>query len=254
MKNGTKVLKKSGAVLKKLNVLIGCEESQEVCKAFRELGHEAFSCDLQECSGGKPDWHLNMSIFEAVKIKQWDILIAHPPCTFLSTVGNRYFNIETCGDKAIDRWRKRIEGLQFFYDLWNCGIEKICLENPQGFLGTAFRKADQIIHPYYFGDCELKRTHLWLKGLPKLKYQLRNDLFDERTASDTPQPLYIRQEGKTKGKKVYFTEANFGNAKLRSKTFPGIAKAMAEQWSAFCISPDFFKTELIEKASYEIQK
>lgn len=172
-----------------MKVLIGCEESQAVCIAFRERGFEAYSCDTQDCSSGHPEWHLKMDVFEAIEKVKPTLLIGHPPCTYLSTVSNRYYNIEIYGNKAIDRWRNRIEALQFFYDLWSCGVKNICLENPQGFLGTAFRKADQIIHPYYFGDAEMKRTHLWLKNLPKLKYTLENNLFFERTA--TPPPYAI---------------------------------------------------------------
>lgn len=135
------------------------------------------------------------------------------------------------GDKAIDRWRKRIEAVKFVNDLWNCGIEKIALENPVGFLNTNWQKATQIIHPYYFGDADMKRTCLWLKGLPPLKYNMRDSLFESKTATQKPEPISTD----VSGKKRYFTDAINRDSKDRSKTFPSIAKAMALQWSEYLL-------------------
>lgn len=149
----------------------------------------------------------------------WDLLIGHPPCTFLSYAATAYWD-------RPGRAAKRIEALSFFLRLWEAPIGKICLENPLGIADAVITKHSQIINPYYFGDSDLKRTCLWLKGLPKLEYKMQSDLFGERTAVDKPEPIYV---DKVTGKKRYFTDA--GNCqKQRSKSFPGIAKAMAEQW------------------------
>jgi len=223
-----------------MKVLVGCEESQAVCIAFRKKGHEAYSCDLQECSGGHPEWHLQMDVFEAIKLKKWDLGIFHPDCTFLTNCGIGYFNEKRYGQKAIDRKIKRIDAFDFFMKLYNSDIDKICVENPTGWVNSHFRKPDQIIHPYYFGDNQLKRTCLWLKNLPKLIHSRTDNLFEQKTHIPHPEPTYIdvRRPGTYyKGgepKKRYFVEAISGNTpeskKIRSKTFPGIAKAMADQW------------------------
>lgn len=159
------------------------------------------------------------------------MMIAFPPCTFLSFAGNGYFDISKYGQKALDRWRSRIDAMQFFMDLYNANIPKIAIENPMGFPFSAFRKPNQTIEPYFFGDSDKKRTCLWLKNLPELKHNSQDDLFNSRTHVDKPDPIYI---DKISGKKRYITDAISGNTKdsklLRSKTFPGIAKAMAEQW------------------------
>jgi len=207
-----------------MKVLIGCEESQAVTKEFRKLGHEAFSCDIQDCSGGHPEWHLKGNIFDFIN-DGWDLMIAHPPCTYLSSAGLHHCNIETKGRKAIDRIKKRNKAIEFFLDLWDAPIDRICLENPTGHISSTILKPTQIIHPYFFGDQDLKRTCLWLKNLPALEYRMTNDLFGEKTASDYPPPIYTDHNGK----KRYYTDANHGSFQ-RSKTFPAIAKAMAEQW------------------------
>lgn len=201
-----------------MKVLIACEESQEVTKAFRLLGHEAYSCDLQECSGGHPEWHIKGNVLDILN-NGWDLMIGHPPCTFLSYVGTRHWNDE-------GRLLNRLAALDFFAKLWLAPIEKICLENPRGCASPTIAKYSQQIHPYYFGDADLKVTWLWLKNLPKLEYSLAGNLFENKTSADKPEPYYNL---KTNGKKIYFTEAISGSKK-RSKTFPGIARAMAEQW------------------------
>ena len=156
-----------------MKVLIACEESQTVCKAFREKGHEAYSCDILPCSGGKPEWHLQQDIREALKEK-WDMIIAFPPCTFLTVTGNSWFNIEKYGEKAIQRHKDREEAADFFMLFVNADCEKIAIENPIGTMSSRYRKPDQIIHPYYFGDPERKSTCLWLKGLKPLAHQKEN--------------------------------------------------------------------------------
>ncbi len=217
-----------------MRVLVACEESQAVCKEFRKLGHEAYSCDLQECSGGHPEWHFHEDVFEVIKReKKFDLLIGHPPCTVLSNAGIRWFNIERYGQKALDRIEQRKEAFEFVMRLWNCGVEKICIENPVGYLNSKFRKPNQTIHPYYFGDSDLKRTCLWLKNLPRLN-GLQEVAADEKSFMPIPTVIHVRKPSKYyKGgeeKKRYFTEAGSRDAKIRSKTFIGIAKAMALQW------------------------
>jgi hypothetical protein len=150
---------------------------------------------------------------------RWDLMIAHPPCTYLSYAGIRHWN-------ALGRKEKREEAMQFFMALYNTPIGKICMENPVGYPNTILRKPDQIIHPYYFGDSVQKRTCLWLKNLPVLNYS--------ETILPKPEPLYIRKGKKHNGKKIHWVEGIKGSgekrAKERSKTFQGIADAMAEQW------------------------
>lgn len=207
-----------------MRVLIACEESQEVCKAFRALGHEAYSCDIQECSGGHPEWHIKCDVlplingncqFETVDGQKhsvdgkWDLLIAHPPCTELCSSGQRWF---TEGKKDYVLQRKAIA---FFYRFVMADCDKIAIENPVGVMSTAYRKADCIINPWQFGHPEQKRTCLWLKGLEPLKET--NNVYDYMMTLPLKERTRIWQMGS-------------GHSKERSKTFPGIAKAMAEQW------------------------
>jgi hypothetical protein len=222
-----------------MKVLVACEESQEVCKAFRALGHEAYSCDLQECSGGHPEWHIIQdaldvmkggwfitSACECVKIGQWDLVIAFPPCTYLSKVSNAFFNEQKYGEKAIERKRKSNEAKEFFIKIWNAPVARLAIENPVGFM-SSWRKPTQIIQPWYFGDGVQKATCLWLRGLPRLN----GDPHFKK-----PEPIRIR-EGK-RNRNVSWSESLLSTvsdhkerAKIRSKTFPGIARAMASQWS-----------------------
>lgn len=213
------------------DILIGCEESQAVCIEMRKRGHNAFSCDLQECSGGHPEWHLQMDIFEAIHLKQWDLLIAHPPCTYLSNVGQA---CKTRDNAKEFREAEALKAIQFVNKLWNCGILKICLENPVGQLNTKWKKPRQIIQPYYFGDNEMKTTCLWLRNLTRL-----NGIKTIDRLRDKPKPLAgksrIGSDGKMKN--VYFvgrmdrSNNSQQSAKLKSRTFPGIARTMAKQWT-----------------------
>lgn len=221
-----------------IKILIGCEESQTICNAFRNLGFDAYSCDLLECSGGHPEWHIQGDVLETIRRGGYKLLIGHPPCTYLSNAGNKYFNIEAFGYKALNRWLNRIKGADFFMKMFNSDIPHIALENPVGFLnGPLGIKPTQIIEPFYFGDNDRKRTCLWLKNLPKLEHTKNTNLFFEVTHLPPPDPIYIEKSGK----KRYFSDATGGyhgegNSTLkRSKTFPGIATAMAEQWGNFLL-------------------
>ena len=206
-----------------MKVLVACEESQAVCKEFRRLGHEAYSCDVVPCSGGHPEWHLQQDVMPLLKEK-WDIIIAFPPCTYLTVTGNRWFNIDRYGEKAIRRYSDRKDAINFFMAFANADCEKIAIENPVGIMSSEWRKPDQIINPWQWGDAFEKRTCLWLKGLPKLK---------PTNIVDVP-PRKMYDSGKSMPS--WYAEAwklpKEARAKLRSKTFPGIAKAMAEQWGA----------------------
>lgn len=204
-----------------MKILIGCEESQAVTIEFRKLGFTAYSCDIQKCSGKYPNWHIQKNIFDVLDNDKWDVLIAFPPCTHLSNAGAQYFE------------QKRLDGRQqqavnFFMNLWQYPIKHICLENPVGYINTHHVKPSQIIQPYYFGDNEQKTTCLWLKNLPKLVHIKQDDLFDKKTHVPKPQPKKIYKSGK----RGYFVETNNGS-KNRSKTFPSIAQAMANQWGKF---------------------
>lgn len=220
-----------------MNILVACEESQAVCKAFREKGHNAFSCDIQEESGGHPEWHilgdclplLNGNCTFTTRVGQtetingkWDLIIAHPPCTYLTVTGNRWFNIERYGDKARQRIKDREVAVSFFMTLANADCARIAIENPVGYMNTYWRKPDQIIQPYMFGDPFEKKTCLWLKNLPKLI-----------PTNEVRPPERVRYDS---GKTMPAWYANAWRlspeerARIRSKTFPGVAKAIAEQW------------------------
>lgn len=193
-----------------MRVLVACEESQEVCKAFRALGHEAYSCDIQPCSGGHPEWHIQGDVLPLLK-KKWDLIIAHPPCTDLAVSGARWFE-----EKRRDgRQQKSID---FFMAFANCECERVAIENPVSIMSSVWRKPDQTIQPWMFGHPEKKATCLWLKGLPLLK--ATNDVRD-----------YMMTLPKSQQERLHYLPPSPERAKLRSKTFPGIAKAMASQWS-----------------------
>lgn len=205
-----------------MKVLIACEESQAVCLEFRKCGHEAFSCDIQNCSGGHPEWHIFGDVIEQLD-KGWDMMIAFPPCTHLAVSGAAWFE-----QKRNDG--RQQQGIDFFMKIVNAPIPKIAVENPIGIMSKIYRKPDQIIQPFYFGDPAQKSTCLWLKNLPKLFHQKKIDLFSD-------QITHVKPEGNvTYGGKIYSWAANkwYKNdeerSRERSKTFPGIAKAMAEQW------------------------
>ena len=225
-----------------MKVLVACEESQRVCTAFREKGHEAYSCDIMDCSGGHPEWHIKQDVLPLLNghrifqtcdgerhgiIGEWDLIIAHPPCTYLSVAGNRWFNVEKYGEKAIKRMLDRDKAVGFFMEFVNADCEKICIENPIGIMSTRFRKPDQIIQPYMFGEHARKATCLWLKGLNLL---VPTDIVDAGEIksggySSGAHADYVKDEN---GKILRWSDPQ--TSKIRSKTFPGIAKAMVEQW------------------------
>ena len=188
-----------------MRILVACEESQEVCKAFRALGHEAYSCDIEPCSGGHPEWHLQVDALELLKM-QWDMILAFPPCTDLAVSGAKWFK-----EKRADGRQQR--SIDFFMRSANADCPRIAIENPVGIMSTGWRKPDQIIQPWMFGHRETKKTCLWLKGLPPLK---PTDIVDGRE------------------QRVWKMPPSPDRAKLRSRTFPGIAQAMAEQWGGIC--------------------
>lgn len=184
-----------------MKVLVACEESQAVAKAFRLVGHEAYSCDIEPCGGGHPEWHLQQDVTPLLAEK-WDMIIAFPPCTHLAVSGARYFE------------QKRRDGRQqaavdFFMRFANADCERIAIENPVGIMSTRYRKPDQIIQPWQFGHGETKKTCLWLKNLPPLE---PTNIVDGRE------------------QRVWKMSPSNDRAKMRSKTYPGIARAMAVQW------------------------
>ena len=184
-----------------MKVLIACEESQAVCIEFRILGHEAYSCDILSCSGGHPEWHIQGDVLEQLD-KGWDMMIAFPPCTHLAVSGARWFP-----EKRADG--RQQEGIDFFMAMINAPIDKIVVENPVGIMSTIYRKPDCIIQPWQFGHGETKSTCLWLKNLPILQPANIVDGREDKVWRMAPGPE---------------------RAKLRSKTYPGIAAAMATQW------------------------
>lgn len=203
-----------------MRVLVACEESQEVCKAFRALGHEAYSCDIEPCSGGHPEWHLQVDALEIIKIR-WDLIIAHPPCTYLTNAGNKWFKAEF-KERFPDRENQREAAIQFFMSFWNADCPRVAIENPQGIMSSRFRKPDQYIEPYMFGDAEKKKTGLWLRGLPAL------------TPTEVVEPVIIECASGAREPRWHMETMHLPpkeRSKMRSKTFPGIAKAMASQWS-----------------------
>ncbi len=227
-----------------MKILIACEESQAVTKELRRLGHEAYSCDIIECSGGHPEWHIQTDVvpllngrcgFKTVdgtehRIEgKWDMIIAFPPCTYLTVTGNRWFNVERYGQKALERIQHREEAVRFFMSFAEADCDRVAIENPVGVMSTHYRKPNQIIHPYYFAkqeddvNCERKATCLWLKGLPKLEYflQFKPRIVEYKNGKGTDSPWHVNTMS------LPPTE----RAKARSKTFPGIAQAMAEQWA-----------------------
>jgi hypothetical protein len=206
-------------------ILIACEESQRVCKAFRKLGFEAYSCDILPPSGGKPEWHIQGDAIKEAYTGKYDLMIAHPPCTYLSRAGARW--LYAGGSLNAERYEKLKEGRDFFMKLKNAPIKHIAVENPTPFKIAKLGKPDQIIQPYHFGDPYSKRTLLWLKNLPPL---LHTEVIPkENTKTWTPSNV----SGKKKGQKYSFGVAK--NQSEYSKTFEGIANAMAEQWGQWLV-------------------
>jgi len=205
----------------RMRVLVACEESQTVTKELRKLGHEALSCDILPCSGGHPEWHFQDDVFKIIN-EGWDMMIAFPPCTHLATSGARHF------EKKIADGRQQ-QGIDFFMEIINAPIPKIAVENPIGIMSTKFRKPNQIIQPWQFGDKAQKSTCLWLKNLPNLeptKIVEKGEFFE-----------FTSKKGVKKKMPMWYYKA-LQDAKtpterstLRSKTFKGIAEAMANQWT-----------------------
>lgn len=231
------------------NVLIACEESQTVCKAFRKLGFNAYSCDILPCSGGHQEWHLHCDVLGVIRDKrgiletgeefildgEWDLMIAHPPCTYLSVSGARWYYHPDDKDLPIEQRRPhpnfptraqdRKEAIEFFLALAHADIPRIAIENPVGIMSKLFQKPNQIVQPYWFGDEATKTTCLWLKGLPNL-VPTKMVGKGERVvlSSGKSLPKWYSDSFNTK----ISTEMR---RTLRSKTFQGFADAMAEQWS-----------------------
>lgn len=206
-----------------MRILLACECSNTISKEFRKLGHYVLSCDLQANDEDQTN-HYQGSVFDVLN-DGWDMMIGHPPCTYISYAGTQSWN-----DKG--RVFKRLEALEFFAKLWEADIPMICLENPKSCASPVIAKYSQEIQPYYFGESQQKTTWLWLKGLPPLKWTPQGgNLFETETSCGKPEPMIINGSGKA----IYFTEGNSGS-KTRSKAFEGIAKAMAEQWGSLSVS------------------
>jgi hypothetical protein len=238
-----------------MNVLIACEESQTVCASFRKLGFNAYSCDLVECSGGHPEWHLLGDALDVIKnnggitqdgnlvlVDKWHLMIAHPPCTYLTSSGAKwYYHPE---DKHLpiedrrphpkfpNRKQDQEDGANFFMALMNANIDYIAVENPVGVMSTRYRKPDQIVQPFMFGNSARKTTCLWLKGLPPL----------EATELVSQGESIVFRSGKKMPKwycdALTNAKTDAERRKLRSKTFDGIAQAMAQQWGEFVLQQE----------------
>ncbi len=255
-----------------MNVLVACEESQRVCSAFRAKGHNAFSCDLQEPSGGHPEWHIKKDVTQILsprdhfcsgyyivfstmdgqyhEVEKWDLIIGHPPCTYLSNAGAcRLYPRK--GELDQDRFQKGMQAKEFFMKIWNADCERICIENPMPSKIFGLPEKTQVIQPFEFGHPYTKKTYLWLKGLPPLvpidKDQMSIfDLLPEEEARKyrpvkaddwewnivNPVGTYICGNSETWKRQAARGEVcgKEKNPKERSKTFEGIAAAMAEQW------------------------
>lgn len=210
-----------------MRVLVACEESQVVTIELRQLGHEAYSCDLQECSGGHPEYHIQGDAMPEILRGGWDMIIAHPPCTYLTCAGAvRLYNADhTIADP--ERLEKGREAARFFMSIWEADCPRIAIENPVPMSVFGLPMYSQIIEPYMFGDPWRKRTCLWLKGLPPLVAMM--------VAPVEPRGLWVGSTSARRDptiKRQYELCSN-RDPKRRSKTFPGIAKAMAVQWGGY---------------------
>ena len=224
-----------------MNILVACEESQAVTKELRGLGHEAYSCDIQECSGGRPEWHIKQDARTLLNGRcafitsdgiphevrgKWDLIIAHPPCTYFSNATMVNLGRKDKPEVFNAAWKaqfnkNRTEAFDFVMQIWSADCERIAIENVVGYLSTHFRKPTQYIEPYMFGDPWKKKTCLWLKNLPPLT----------PTKQVEPKGKWVRHHLKMGDDLRGYEKRGFYSAKERSKTFPGIAKAMAEQWA-----------------------
>jgi len=216
-----------------MKVLVACEESQAVTKEFRKLGHEAYSCDLIPCSGGHNEWHIQGDALEEANSRKYDLMIAHPPCTFLSVSGNRWLYNKD-GSKNEERWENRRKALYFVQQLMDAPIKHIAIENPISVISSQIRKPNQIVQPYMFGDSASKKTCLWTKNLPLLK---PTKIVDKGEFFE-----WTDKNGKKKRQAQWYMDA-LSKSKtpeerrtLRSKTFPGIAEAIATQYSEYIIN------------------
>lgn len=229
-----------------MNILVACEESQVVTIELRKLGHNAFSCDLLDCSGGHPEWHIQQGVQPLLNGRcsfktadgtehtipgRWDMILAFPPCTYLTVTGNRWFDAVKYGYDAQKRWNNRCIAICFFLAIAYADCDRIAIENPIGVMSRLYRKPDQIIHPYQFGHHARKATCLWLKGLPKLVPtnivdcgKIVGNGFSVGASLDT-----ARDE---RGKALRWNDPR--TARIRSKTYLGIGRAMAEQWAGPC--------------------
>ena len=245
-----------------MRVLVACEESQRVCMAFRAKGHEAYSCDIMDCSGGHPEWHIKGDVLkilnprinlipfatlngvtsDSVKgiyfktcdniehfVERWDMIIAHPPCTFLTVAANKLYSIEKYGEKAIKRLEDREKAKEFFMAFVNADCDKIVIENPIGIMSTCYRKPDQIIQPYQFGHPYRKSTCLWLFGVEPLvptnivEFECIHS--NGKSGGYSGASWVVRDEN---GKILPYGDPRVAIA--RSKTYTGIAQAFADQW------------------------
>lgn len=216
-----------------MKVLVACEESQAITKEFRKLGHEAYSCDILPCSGGHPEWHIQGDALKEANSGNYDLMIAHPPCTYLAVSGARWMYNKD-GSVNQDRLDKQKEALYFVKQLMDAPIKHIAIENPVSVISSQIRKPNDIVHPYHFGDKATKTTCLWTKNLPKLSHTdvvEKGDFFE-----------WTDKNGKKKRQARWYMDA-LSKAKtpeerrtLRSKTFPGMAKAIATQYSEYIIN------------------
>ena len=208
-----------------MRVLVACEESQVVMKAFLALGHDAWSCDLQECSGGMPERHIQGDVLDVLP-QRWDMMIAHPVCTYLTVTANKWLKDQDPRKSGAlvgqERRKAREKAIGFFMRLANADIEKIVIENPVGCMSTVWRKPDQIICPTMFGHKEPKKTCLWLKNVPTLIPTKIVEPEYHITASGKRLPKWYAYADKSNGQAA--------RAKIRSRTFDGISEAMAHQW------------------------
>jgi hypothetical protein len=211
-----------------MKVLLACEESQAVCKEFRKLGHEAYSCDILPASGAHEEWHIQDDVIKVMNREHWDLMVAFPPCTHLAVSGARHFK------KKQEDGRQQ-QAIDFFMEIANAPIKHIAIENPVGIMSTVWRKPDQCVQPYFFGDSYSKKTCLWLKNLKPLRHYAPGSQLD---ITDSKAHVTHVDKGEfvtfSSGKRMpkWYNEASGKNAgHLRSKTFPGIAKAIATQFS-----------------------
>lgn len=202
-----------------MKVLVACEESQAVTKELRKLGHEAYSCDIIPCSGGHPEWHIQVDALELLKI-QWDMIIAHPPCTYLTNAGAVRMRVK--GEIQPERYAKAMEAKLFFMQFYNADCPRIAVENPTPMKIVGLPPYTQAIQPYQFGHPYSKRTCLWLKGLPNL---VPTEIVDHH------EPYVNGGFKDAHGNYLKFQGRKERDPLIRSKTFPGIARAMAEQWA-----------------------